>query len=165
MASRLQHHDVYRRLCRARDRMRERHDEPISIAQAAREAALSPYHFLRLFRDAFQETPHRYLTRVRIDRAKERLARGASVTETCLEVGFSSLGSFSSLFAREVGCSPAAWQRSVRTLAQVPDGLTRLYVPFCFFAAFVGGDALSQFPRSELASAGGTQPATDGGSR
>ena len=88
------HDDVFRRLCRARDLVHERSGEPLTVAQLARSAGVSRYHFLRLFRDAFGATPHQYLMRVRLERARKLLAAdAASVTDVCMEVGFSSLGS------------------------------------------------------------------------
>ena len=86
------------RLLRARDRCTTRPTEAPSVAALAAEVRLSRAHFLRSFVRAFGVTPHDYRTAVRLDRAKRALARGASVTETCLDAGFSSLGSFSSLF-------------------------------------------------------------------
>src|SRR5687767_1791369 len=91
---RLLHDDVFRRLCRARDEIHARHGEPLSLAGLARAAGLSRFHFLRCFREAFGATPHEYLTRVRISHAKRLLggpSPSASVTEVCLDVGFSSL--------------------------------------------------------------------------
>src|SRR5262245_64189443 len=108
----LAHDDVFRRLCRARDFLRAHHAEALRLETAARQAGLSRFHFLRLFRETFGETPHAFLTRVRLDQAKRLLEHDhASVTDVCLEVGFQSLGSFSSLFARRVGCPPSEWRR------------------------------------------------------
>jgi AraC-like DNA-binding protein len=129
---------VYKRLCRARDFIAGVYQEHITLADMAAAAGLSPYHFLRLFRRTMGETPHAYLTRVRLDHAKRVLARGASVTEVCFDVGFSSIGSFSALFAREVGLPPSAYARKMRLFAQVPFGLARSFVPFCFVERYVG---------------------------
>src|SRR5262245_40545003 len=111
MAARLLHDDVFRRLCRARDYLHAFHAAPLRLDDLAGHAALSRYHFLRLFHEAFGATPHQYLIRLRLERAKTLLAatRG-SVTEVCFEVGFSSLGSFSALFTQRVGCSPSGWR-------------------------------------------------------
>jgi AraC family transcriptional regulator len=99
--------ELYRRVLRGREFLIASLGEPVSLALAAREACLSRYHFLRTFRDAFGETPHQFLTRQRLERARVLLARGdASVTEVCVASGFSSLGSFSSLFRRHFGVSP-----------------------------------------------------------
>jgi AraC-like DNA-binding protein len=129
---------AYTRLCRARDFIAAAHEERVQLADMAAAAGLSAFHFLRLFRRAMGETPHPYLTRVRIEHAKRVLARGGTVTDACFEVGFSSVGSFSALFAREVGVAPSAYARRLRTLAQVPHGLVRAFVPFCFLERFAG---------------------------
>src|SRR5262249_25110142 len=86
-------HATFIKLCRARDLLRDCFGEPIVLADAAAEAEMSAWHFLRLFRRAFGETPHQFLTRLRIDRAKDLLTvSGRSVTDICFDVGFSSLG-------------------------------------------------------------------------
>lgn len=129
---------TYRRVCRAIDLVRARYDEPLSVDDLAAAAGLSPYHFLRTFRRVVGATPHRYLTDVRLERAKELLARGDSVTEVCGLVGFHSVGSFSSLFRRQLGCAPSEFRRQRRRFIQVPADLPRLYVPSCFFRAYGG---------------------------
>ena len=122
----------YRRLLRALELIEESYAEPLALADLARTAGLSPFHFLRLFQRVFGTTPHAYLARVRIERAQRLLARSASVTEACLAVGYLSLGSFSARFTRDVGCSPAAWQRRVRRLVGVPARLHELVIPCCY---------------------------------
>jgi len=135
------HDDVFRRLCRARDLVHERSAEPLTGARLARTAGVSRYHFLRLFRDAFGETPHRYLTRVRLERARKLLAADAgSVTDVCLEVGFSSLGSFSTLFARRVGMPPSGYRKKVYWVRDLPGGVSRLYIPACFLIGLGPGE-------------------------
>src|SRR5262245_13030443 len=104
------------RLLRARDRLNDAPDIAPSVAELAAEVRLSRAHSLRSFALAFGVTPHEYLIQLRLDRAKRVLARGASVTEACFDVGFSSLGSFSRLFAERVGVAPRDWQRRVRTI-------------------------------------------------
>jgi AraC-like DNA-binding protein len=132
-------HATFLKLCRARDLLRDCLAEPVALADAAAEAGLSPWHFLRLFRQAFGETPHRFLTRLRIDRARDLLTvSGRSVTDNCFDVGFSSLGSFSTLFARHVGASPAAFRRRMRTLVVTPGFHPWGVVPCCF-AYMIGG--------------------------
>jgi AraC-like DNA-binding protein len=129
---------VYKRLCRARDFIADAHAGHVALAEMAATARLSPYHFLRLFRRAMGETPHAYLTRVRLDHAKRVLAGGGSVTEACFDVGFSSVGSFSALFARHVGLAPSAYARKMHAFAQVSFGLVHAFVPFCFAERFAG---------------------------
>jgi AraC-like DNA-binding protein len=109
--------ELYRRVSRGRDFLLSSLGEPVTLRDAARAACLSSYHFLRAFRDAFGQTPHQFLTGQRLDRARTLLARGQySVTEVCLESGFQSLGSFSSLFRRQFGASPRQFQRNAARL-------------------------------------------------
>lgn len=101
--------ELYRRLQRARDYIESNLASPVSLRDMAGEACLSPHHFLRLFKHLFRETPHQYLTRRRLERARELLElTDLPVTEICFAVGFESLGSFSSLFRRRVGYPPSA---------------------------------------------------------
>ena len=105
-------HDVFRRLCRARDMLEDVPEDPVSIEDVAREVGISPFHFIRQFEAVFGLTPHQFRIQSRLDRAKHLLAMGGhSVTDVCMEVGFSSLGSFSDLFTRRVGATPSAYQR------------------------------------------------------
>ena len=84
---------------------------PLDVPALARSAHVSESHFSRSFKAAFGETPHRYLLTRRIERAKALLRDGElSVTEVCLAVGFTSLGSFSATFTRLVGESPTAYR-------------------------------------------------------
>lgn len=124
--------DVFRRLVRARDFLTDSYDAQVSLEDAARQACMSPFHFLRSFSRSFDETPRAYVQRLRLERAAERLARGASVTEACFEVGYASVGSFSALFAKRLGLPPSAWQRSVRSRVAVPEDFARLFIPCCY---------------------------------
>jgi AraC-like DNA-binding protein len=119
--------------------MRHAYDRPISLPNISAHANLSPYHFLRLHKLAYGETPHEFVTRLRLERAKTLLARGdRSVTEACFEVGFSSLGSFSALFRGRVGLSPSEYRRYVRSSVAIPRTVRPLFVPSCFFAMLCG---------------------------
>jgi AraC-like DNA-binding protein len=118
--------NAYRRLLIARDLLRARYSEPLALRDLAAAAGLSEFHFLRAYRAAFGETPHQHFIRLRLEHAKRALARGAAVTEVCFAVGYSSLGSFSTLFARATGRSPSAWQRETRAL--VPDCYRSFFV-------------------------------------
>jgi transcriptional regulator GlxA family with amidase domain len=112
--------DANRRLLRARDLMDRAYDQPLDIAALARIAYVSKAHFIRSFRATFGETPHRYLQRRRVERAMFLLrSTDRSVTDICLETGFSSLGTFSRTFTAIVGESPTAY-RGRGPLAAVP---------------------------------------------
>ena len=127
------HDESFRRLLRARDAIHARYAQSLRLEDLAREATLSPFHFLRLFRYAFGETPHQYLTRVRIDAAKRLLLADAPVTDVCFDVGFQSLGSFSALFAKRVGSPPSAFRRRIHRFAF---GRQQAWIPYCYLSAF-----------------------------
>ncbi|MFE7836647.1 helix-turn-helix transcriptional regulator [Streptomyces sp. NPDC057474] len=110
------------RLRRARDRMDREYAEPLDVTALAHTALMSPGHFQRSFRAAFGETPYGYLMTRRIERAKALLRRGdLTVTEVCIAVGCTSLGSFSSRFTELVGETPSAYRaRSHEESAAIP---------------------------------------------
>lgn len=124
--------DTFRRLCRGRDFLAAAYDSRVLLRQAAREACLSEFHFHRLFRAAFGETPHDFLTRLRLERARQMLASERTVTEVCFEVGYESLGSFSTKFRTHFGRSPAQFQRELRTIFGCTAPWRVLMVPECF---------------------------------
>ena len=95
-------------LRRARDLMDRHYAEPLDVPRMARAALMSPAHFSRKFGAAYGETPYAYLMTRRIERAKSLLREGMSVTEACVAVGCTSLGSFSSRFSQIVGEPPSA---------------------------------------------------------
>jgi AraC-like DNA-binding protein len=103
--------DELRRLRVARDRMDREYAEPLDVPALARTAFMSPAHFSRRFREAYSETPYSYLMTRRIERAKALLRIGdLSVTEVCMAVGCTSLGSFSTRFTELVGETPSAYR-------------------------------------------------------
>jgi AraC-like DNA-binding protein len=96
----------------ARDLMDRQFAEPLDLDRVAAESGFSKFHFARSFKIAYGETPAQYLTRRRVERAKDLLRHAnLTVTEICMLVGFSSLGSFSSRFTELVGMSPSVYQR------------------------------------------------------
>ena len=102
------------RLRKARDRIDREYAEPLDVESLARTALMSSGHFARSFRAAYGETPYGYLMTRRIERAKALLRRGdLSVTEVCVSVGCTSLGSFSASFTRLVGVPPSEYRASV----------------------------------------------------
>jgi len=114
--------DELKRLRRARDLIDREYARPLDVPALARAAFMSPGHFSRQFRAAFGETPYSYLMTRRIERAKVLLRRGdMSVTEVCLAVGCTSLGSFSARFTELVGESPSAYRaRNHAASAEIP---------------------------------------------
>ena len=111
----------------ARDLIDRDYAQPLALDALAARAGCSRYHFLRSFRAAYGQTPGAYLTRRRIERAKDLLrSANLTVTEICFMVGFASLGSFSARFTELVGQSPTAYREaSVAASGRPP-------IPGCF---------------------------------
>ncbi|MDP9326827.1 MAG: helix-turn-helix transcriptional regulator [Actinomycetota bacterium] len=100
------------RLRRVRDRMDREYARPLDVEALARGAHMSAGHLSREFRLAYGESPYAYLMTRRIERAMTLLRRGdLSVTEVCFEVGYASLGTFSTRFTELVGMPPSAYRR------------------------------------------------------
>jgi AraC-like DNA-binding protein len=103
-----------------------RYNASVTIEDLSREVALSPYYLIRSFRHIYRQTPHQYLVGRRIAKAKELLWNSnLSITEICMEVGFESLGSFSTLFRRVTGLSPSAYRVSSQPIPNPT------YIPLC----------------------------------
>ncbi|MGE0703507.1 MAG: helix-turn-helix transcriptional regulator [Vicinamibacterales bacterium] len=118
-------HEGFRRLCRARDLLQAPDEPAPTIEQLAREVGISPFHLIRQFQAVFGVTPHQYRIQARLDRACRLLASGdLSVTDVCMEVGFSSLGSFSALFTRRFGETPSEYRARVRPADLAPGCLS-----------------------------------------
>ena len=114
-------------LRRARDFMDREYDRPLDVPAMARTALMSPAHFSRKFRAAYGETPYSYLMTRRIERAQALLREGMSVTDACMAVGCTSLGSFSSRFTEIVGETPSSYRARDHThLQTVPPCVTKV---------------------------------------
>ncbi|MBX6322762.1 MAG: helix-turn-helix transcriptional regulator, partial [Rhodospirillaceae bacterium] len=100
-----------RRVSRALRRIEAEAHEPLTLAGLAREAAMSPYHFLRTFRRVAGMTPHQYVLHTRLHRAAVRLRESdGPVSAIAYEVGFNDLSTFNRRFRRVMGASPSAWR-------------------------------------------------------
>ena len=122
---------VFRRLCRARAILEMDVDPARTISGVARDVGLSLFHLIRCFRALFGVTPHQFRTSTRLERARQLLGDGRSVTDACLAVGFASPGSFSHLFGRRVGVAPSVYRR--RPVARGP-------APGCISLMALSGD-------------------------
>ncbi len=128
-----------RLLRRAKDAMdRDWADPRLDLDAVAAHAGYSRYHFIRAFKEVYGEPPGQYLSRRRIERAEDMLrAADLSVTEICVLVGFSSLGTFSSTFKRRTGLTPSEYRaRHV--------GRGAALIPGCYAMLWAGG-----FPEPE----------------
>jgi AraC-like DNA-binding protein len=123
---------LYRQIVRAKLFIDTNYASAIDLDIVADEACFSKFHFSRLFRNIYGKTPHQYLTEIRIQRSLELLEQGASVKQACFAVGFDSITSFTGLFKRRIGLTPAAFQRR-RALRK--DEIARVplkHIPNCF---------------------------------
>jgi len=124
---------LLRRMRVARDAMDREWAEPLDVSAVAARAGYSRYHFVRLFREVYGETPGAYLARRRIERAQDLLrTANLTVTEICMLVGFTSLGTFCTRFKRQTGMTPTEFRRRAR-------GPGASSIPGCFVLLWAGG--------------------------
>jgi AraC family transcriptional regulator len=101
-----------RRLHRVDTFMREHLGEPVSLAELAQVAGLSRFHFLRLYKRTYGETPLKRLTRMRMDEAKRRLLKSNQpITEIASQCGYENPANFASAFRRLEGVSPREYRQ------------------------------------------------------
>jgi AraC family transcriptional regulator len=104
-----------RRAVEAALRIDERSHQPMDLESIARDAGLSPFHFLRLFSDVLGVTPHQYLVRSRLRHASRLLADPArSITDIAFDVGFGDLSNFVRTFHRAAGMSPRRFRQAAK---------------------------------------------------
>jgi len=143
------HPELLSRLCHARDLLRDWEDEPLSVTAIARASGLTPFHFIRLFKAMFGETPHQYRSRAQVEKAKHLLVlTNLPITDVCMAVGYSSLGSFSALFSRRVGMSPSEFQRRYRQGSAPERQLPASLIPGCL-SLMTGISEKEQFSRRQ----------------
>ena len=128
--------DLYPRIVAAKVFIDENFQEDISLEDISQHAFLSRFHFHRLFSAVYKTTPHQYLTRKRIDKAKDLLSKNKPIAEVCNAVGFESLGSFSGLFKKEMGFAPTyyrnmAWLKKQKAIEQ-----PKAFIPHCFIESY-----------------------------
>ena len=124
-------HPPARHLLRAKDLADARYFEPLNVPDLARAAGLSPAHFSREFRRTFGESPHAYLLTRRLERAAALLrTTDRSITDICLDVGLTSVGSFTTSFTRSYGVPPTAYR------ASFPPASTYALIPGCVLHAY-----------------------------
>jgi AraC-like DNA-binding protein len=142
--------DLNRRLLRARDAMDRAYAEPLDVRSVAAIAHQSEAHFIRSFRAVFGETPHRYLQRRRVERSMFLLREtDHSVTDICLDVGFTSLGTFSRTFREIVGETPSGYRM----------GHGPMVAPNCFQMAATRPWAAARVPTKSSSSGEAATPA------
>lgn len=123
---------LYQRIVKAKLFIDKHFAEPIDLDNISDQAHFSKFHFIRLFKSIYGQTPNNYLTQVRVENAKKLLAEGHSIAETSLCIGFDSTTSFAGLFKKMTGLSPSAFRKvqEERTMAIQANPLA--FVPNCF---------------------------------
>lgn len=107
--------ELYRRLVRARDFLYSTYEQAVDLQAAADVACLNQHYFLREFRRTFGFTPHQFLTKRRMEVAARMFAANdADVFDVCRAVGYADVTSFSKLFKRHMGMTPAAYKQEYR---------------------------------------------------
>lgn len=127
---------LYRRIVAAKRYIDEHYTERIQVQDMAKEACFSKYHFLRLFKQTYGQTPHAYLTSLRIKRAKVLLLEESSITQVCFALGFESLPSFTHLFKRHTGLTPQQYLEQSKQNQQARRNQPKSFVPNCFAHRF-----------------------------
>jgi AraC-like DNA-binding protein len=127
---------LYQRIASAKIYIDENYHQAIDLDDIAGQAFISRFHFHRLFRKIYQRTPHQYLTRKRLDKARDLLAENKPVIEVCNEVGFESIGSFSVLFKKEIGFAPTYYRNMAWLKKQQAKEQPRTVIPHCFIETF-----------------------------
>ena len=124
-------------MLRARDAIDRAYAQTLDVQSLAQVAHVSEAHFIRTFRATFGETPHRYLQRRRVERAMFMLREtGRSITDICLEVGFTSLGTFSRTFSEIVGVNPTDYRARS----------TQINAPTCFTMSWMRPSSFGEAP-------------------
>ncbi|HWI91158.1 MAG TPA: AraC family transcriptional regulator [Flavisolibacter sp.] len=128
--------ELYERIVAAKVFIDENYKEAINLDEISQKAFLSCYHFHRLFSQVYKKTPHQYLTLKRIEKAKDLLAENKQVIDVCNEVGFESLGSFSTLFKKEIGFAPTYYRNMAWLKKQLAKEQPKRFVPHCFIESY-----------------------------
>ena len=123
----------YRKICLGRDFLTEFYLDPFSLTKVAKYSCMSQYHFSRVFTKTFGESPNTFVTRLRIEKAKNLLiTESFSIGKICEMVGYSSVSSFSSCFSKKVGLSPTQYRRKLSSLSSEPQRYPMQSIPMCY---------------------------------
>ena len=123
---------LYRRLVNAKLYIDKNFSTAIDLNNIADEACFSKFHFIRLFKKIYGHTPHQYLIAIRISNAKKQLIEGLTVAEACYTVGFESVSSFTGLFKKLTGTTPAAYQAAEHKKKAMTLAHPLHFIPGCF---------------------------------
>jgi len=129
----------FKRLNASREYIADSYRDPFSLTSIAKNAYMSPFHFSRSFKKVYGETPNEFLIKLRIEKAKKMLiTENMSISEICERVGYISVGSFSSLFLRQVGMPPTLYRRTLWALSSEAFRFPSQVIPSCYAYHFLG---------------------------
>jgi AraC-like DNA-binding protein len=123
---------LYRRIVQAKLFIDNHYSEAIDLNILSSEAIFSKFHFLRLFKECYGVTPYVYLKKIRIEKAKELLSQDLPVEEVCFHIGFDSVTSFTTLFKRQVGITPAAFRGDRIARQRLMTSTPLKFIPNCY---------------------------------
>ena len=123
---------LYKRIVQAKLFMDAHFSDNIDLDNIADEAHFSKFHFIRIFKNIYGNTPHQYLIRVRINNAIIFLQKGYSVTETCFAVGFDSTSSFTAVFKKYANSTPSVYQQQFLKRKKEIEKIPLQFIPNCF---------------------------------
>jgi AraC-like DNA-binding protein len=123
---------LYKRVVLAKMFIDSHFAKSLDLTLVSDEASFSKFHFIRLFKKIYGMTPHHYLRKVRIGQAKKYLEEGRSAVESCELVGFESIGTFTSLFKKEVGDTPSSYQQKQYDRQHKMSSRPIQFIPNCF---------------------------------
>ena len=123
---------LYRRIVYAKLFIDKYLADKIDLDNIADEAFFSKFHFIRLFNSFYGKTPHQYLSDARIEKAKQLLTENMTATQVCYAVGFESVSSFTGLFKRMVGQTPAVYQLQQQQKKSEIAHAPLNFIPNCF---------------------------------
>lgn len=123
---------LYKRIVQAKLFIDKNYAEDIDLDNIADEAYFSKFHFIRLFKSIYGNTPHNYLRRIRIEHAKELLVKNFAVSRVCMQVGFDSVSSFTGLFKKLTGTTPSAYQLQQQKRRSAIATNPLRFVPACY---------------------------------
>lgn len=123
---------LYRRVVQAKLFIDEHYSDAIDLDNIANKAFFSKFHFIRLFKSIYEKTPNQYLVQVRMENAKRLLGEGLPIPDVCYGVGFESISSFSGLFKKLFGTTPAFYQRQQLATRSETIRNPLKFIPHCF---------------------------------
>lgn len=124
---------LYRRVVQAKLFIDAHFREKINLDEIAEEASFSRFHFIRLFRQAYGDTPHQYMMSLRMREAEKLMENpDLRIQDICFEIGFESVGTFTTQFTRIYGTSPGTKQKEIQEKKRVTSEEPLRTVPNCF---------------------------------